>query len=332
MDENTQPPTPAPGSDPVEPRPTRSKPGRSASAESGKGKRVALTILAIVLGIVAVVFIVLAVTTLMARNEAAGKIDQATALLEGADVVVVQVDGVVRSEITSDLAEGARSAAVKIPEAQQDLSEAVRLLQEAKDGGADEDVQRSDLMIATAQARLDMLEQAEIILPFNIKASEALDPATSGWDLVLSADKRSDQAVAAYNKLTKAGVTQSRKLNKQSAEDLTKALAAFKLAEQSFPEAPFERYIEYTEERIELNKLSQQSDAAWLKGDIDKANQLIGQYNAADKRAVELAKALPATPEKAIATAYEKQAKEATDAYYTARAEATDADKSLREF
>ncbi len=82
--------------------------------------------------------------------------------------------------------------------------------------------------------------------------------------------------------------------------------------------------------RISLNRLSQQSDAAWLKGDVKKANEIIATYNTQDAAAIARAKSLPATPEKAIADAYEAAARVATDAYYKARDAATDADESLR--
>ena len=111
-----------------------------------------------------------------------------------------------------------------------------------------------------------MMEQAPIILRLNEGASEALVPARQGWDGIIAADRKSDEAVAAYNRLNKAGVLESRRLNKEVAAELAAARKQLELAEQLFPEAPFEEYLAYVDLRISLNRLSQQSDAAWLKG------------------------------------------------------------------
>ena len=177
-----------------------------------------------------------------------------------------------------------------------------------------------------------MLDAADAILPMNIAASRALTPARKGWDALLEADVASDKAVASYNKLTRAAVTESSRLNKRAGVLLATAQSEFASAEQQFEPAPFEQYLTYIDGRQALNKLSQQSDAAWLKGDITKANELIKQYNTGDKKSVELAKALPQAPEKAIADTYTELATSPTDDYYTAREQATSADERLKAF
>jgi len=176
-----------------------------------------------------------------------------------------------------------------------------------------------------------MMQQAPTILRLNQGAAEALTPAREGWDRVIAADKKSDQAVAEYNRLTTSGVRRSSTLNNQVATELASARVAFEQAERLFPEAHFEVYIAYVDARIALNALSRQSDAAWLKGDKAKANSITASYNAQDARAIQQARALPESPEKAIATAFETAGQKPMEAYYKARDAATDADKALRE-
>lgn len=258
------------------------------------------------------------------------QLDAAAALIEEADAIVVQVDAVVRSDVTTGLAETALSAANRVPQAQWQLKDALEITEKARKTGSTRSRERATLMTAAAQARLDMLEQAPVILRLNAQASEALPLAREGWELVLAAAKTSDDAVAAYNKLTSSGVKKSSKLNKRAEKELAAARAKFVEAEAAFPDADFEAYLTYVDTRIELNQLSQQSDAAWLKKDTAKANEIIGRYNALDATGVSQAQALPVSPELAIAKAYEKAAQAATNAYYNARDAATAADEALR--
>jgi hypothetical protein len=261
---------------------------------------------------------------------AAKQLDAAAVLVEEADSIVVQVDSVVRSDVTTGLAQTANTAAARVPEAQWQLKDALDLIGTAQKRGSARDKERADLLASAAQARLDMLEQAPVILTLNAKSSDTLPLARTGWEAVLAADKTSDSAVAAYNRLTKSGVTQSSKLNKRAAGELARAREQFVKAEALFPEAAFESYVAYIDTRITLNQLSQQSDAAWLKKDTRAANEIISRYNSLDQTGISQARALPASPEQAIADAYEKAAQAATNSYYEARDAATAADEALR--
>lgn len=232
--------------------------------------------------------------------------------------------------MTTGLAQSALSAADRVPQAQWQLKDAMEIIEKVQENGGARDRERATLMAAAAQARLDMMEQAPVILRLNAQASEALPLVRDGWDFVLAAAATSDEAVAAYNKLTSSGVKKSRKLNKQAEKELASARAKFVEAEAAFPDVDFEAYIAYIDTRIELNKLSQQSDAAWLDKDTAKANEIIARYNALDATAVSQAQALPTSPELAIARAYEKAAQAPTNAYYNARDAATAADEALR--
>lgn len=261
---------------------------------------------------------------------AAKKLDAAAVLIEEADVIVVEVDAVVRSDVTTGLADTANAAIQRVPEAEWQLKDALGLIGDAQKRGRARDRQRAELLDAAATARLEMLAQGPAILALNAKASDALPPARAGWEALLTADKTSDEAVAAYNRLTKAGVKQSSKLNKRAEGELAEARRQFVLAESAFPEAGFDLYIAYLDTRISMNQLSQQSDAAWLENNTAQANDIIARYNALDQTGIAQAKGLPASPEAAIADAYEKAAQAATIAYYNARDAATAADEALR--
>lgn len=298
-----------------------------ATTRSGRAWLVAGIIAGIVLLVVAGLY---SYRTWTERSEATSRISEATTLIERADQVVVRVDEVVGAEISSQTAVLAAQVASEVPGASALLREAVETI-DASASDADEiGRERALVLKEAALARLDMMSQAPAILDATRGASEALPLATGAWEQALEADRLGQRAVAAYNKLTRAGVRDSSRLNRLAATELTAGREGMGGAEKAFPAATFESYLAYLDLRIEMNKLSQQSDSLWLKDEFAKANAVISTYNEKDRKAVALAKTLPASPAKVVADAYEAAAKAATDEYYAARDRATEADGRVR--
>lgn len=284
------------------------------------------------IGIGVIVFAIFGARAFNSRMDAARKIDQATVLLQDADKIVVEVDEVVRAKVAPELAEKARGAEQRVSAAEGLLAKSLELIDEAYPDLNDDEREKAVLLRNTVVARRKMLEPAPAVLKLNAEASSAIPLAEAAWKDVLAADDLSDKAVTSYNKLTKAGVTESQKLNRQASSKLATARDGFDAAEKAFSAAPFEQYLAYADARIDLNELSQQSDAAWLKNDLAKANAVITDYNEQDRKAVALAKQLPANPEAAIAKAFEDSSRVQTDAYFAARDAALKAQQELEEY
>jgi hypothetical protein len=244
------------------------EPTTSGRDESPRGKRpwlIAVVVAAVVLIAALGVF---SYMTWTQRSDAARRIDEATNLVERADQVVVEVDEVVRAEISSQTAAAATAVTPKVPEAAGLLREAIEILDGSATGADDAGRERADALKEAALARLDMLSQAPTIIEATRGASDSLPLGADAWERTLQADTLGKRAVAAYNKLNKAGVTESSRLNKSAATELAAARAGMDAAEKAFPAAVFEGYLAYLDLRIEMNVLSQQSDAAWLKGEL----------------------------------------------------------------
>lgn len=290
--------------------------------------------------VVAVAVIVLAAAAagwfgyarLAQRTDAGQRLEQATRLIEQADTSVALIDEVVAAPIEIGLDVRAREAIGSIDGARTRLRQAVELLVRARSGLSDDDLAQASSLQDAAEARLTMLDSAPALLAASASAAIALPEAEAGWDDIVEANALTERAVKEYNRLTEKGVRASRSLNKRAAAKLASARARFLAAEEAFPQARFELYRSYADARIELNRLSQRSDAAWLDGDIVKANDLIETYNARDKRTVEQAKALPASLGAVIQEAYDAVTRRAADEYAAARAEATEADAAVRRF
>lgn len=265
------------------------------------------------------------------QNRALNQVDDATTLIENADVVVLEVDEIVRAEITPEIGEQASEIQTRVPDAIASLNEASALIDSVMPDLREGDIPRAEALQEAARARSAMLAAVDPILAGNAKAAAALTPALDGWAAVLDGEKLLDDAVVEYNKLTDAAVKKSRDITVQAERKLQSAEDLFSLAATSFPEANFAPYQNYINGKQQLVTFSKQADDAFLKGDKAKANGLSDQYNAKDKKLIEQGKALPETPAEVVADAYQAVAGAATDTYFEARDRATIADKALKD-
>lgn len=264
-----------------------------------------------------------------ARLSSARQLDQAIVLVKSADTAVVAIDEVVRAEVSPAVGQKASELEPTVETATRQLSDAVVLIDKAYPKLNNAERAKATLLRTTATAKLAMLKQAPLILSANVKVAQAQPIAKLAWEQTARAKLLADEAVASYNKLTKAGAQSSAVKNAQAEAAFTEARDSFSRAAIAFPEAGMNRYVAYVDQKLVQIAISRRSDAAYLAGKIADANKLIVEYNKADAKGVAMAKALPATPTTAIADAYKLLADSATDAYFQARREASAADQSL---
>lgn len=338
MDETTRPdPEHAPESAGSGGAPPIIAPPASAEAPTPPpgGPRKDLAIVAIVVACIALIALGIAgwmyYETTTAQRAAVDKLEDATALVESADAVVLDLDEIVRSEISSELVTRTVEVAEAVPGAVDELEEALALIDESLVDLPDDEIAYARALQSSARARLEMLEYAEPILDANRKAASALGPATRGWALILEANDLSRKAVEEYNKLTRESVTRSAELTRESNEKVKRASELFSEAATGFPEADLSMYVEYAEEKAAALAISMQADEAFLANRPAEANTLGDRFNEAEKQLAEKARELPDSPAEPIAAAYEKLAGASTESYFQARARATEADARLRE-
>ncbi len=293
-------------------------------------RAIVFTSVIVVVVLAAAVFI--GTNAISRRFEGARDLDRALVLLEEADEVVLDVDEVVRSEVSTSLAKQADELRGKLPGARRDLKESERLISDAMEKVTEDEQRRARLLRGSVQARLEMLESADVILDANVKAGLALAPSQEGWTLVLAAEKLADESVREYNRLQQASVARSTRLATQATTRLRAAAPYFSEAATAFPEGGFDRYVAFIDGKVALLALTRKTNNAWLKGDIAASNAAVKSYNTKEQEVLALARVLPATPGKAVSDAYDRLAGEATRRYDAARKKATEADARLDAF
>lgn len=287
---------------------------------------------ALIIGGVVVVIIagVLGWGVMSKRLESAKQMDQAIIMVESADASVIAIDKVIRAEVTPEIGQQALELEPTVAPTAAKLIEAVTLINAAYPSLNNAERAKADLLKKTAKAKLDMLEQAPVILSANVKVATAQPLAQQAWDQTLAGDKLADSAVASYNKLTKEGVQDSAVKNAQAEKAFQSARDLFSQAATAFPEAGLDRYVAYVDQKLVQVGISRKSDAAWLAGKPALANSFIAAYNKADAKGIAMYKELPPSPITAIADAYKTLADGPTVLYFEARDKASTADQSLK--
>ena len=304
------------------------EPGTSVPRPRPRWTRI---LVAVLVAVAIIVLVVLFARSITARLGAARKIDRATVIAKKVDGDVVAIDQAVRSPIDEQSAETKALAAKRIARARAQLEQVVALSNEAYGALNDDEREQALMLRATADARLQMLALAQPILAADAQAAAAAKDLTSGWDHLVAAKGLSKDAAAQYNKLTKPAVTQSNRLLAQVRSRLSSASADFEAAGEAFPSLDAKAYLTYIATLRQLNSLAIQSNKAWLKGQTAQANVFTTRYNILEKQALEQATALPASPNKAIADAYDEATSRDLQEYVVARKKATQADTKLRE-
>lgn len=265
---------------------------------------------------------------LAARADALTKLQRGLELLREADPAVVRMDEVIGGDISSGTVAAAVEAEAGLASARRQLEEAARLLAAARGGVPAGDRELAEAARLAANARASLLKKGAPLLAVNTKAALALKPASESWQMMLDSQRLADGAVAQYNLHTEAGVRKSDTLAAQATEKLKAARALMSEAASAFPEAGLGVHLAYADSELAALAKAKAVNAAWLKGDKVKANELLREFNRLESKASGLGRKLEA-PSAAISKAYDLLVIDLLPAYSEARTAATAADEAL---
>lgn len=255
----------------------------------------------------------------------------ASALLSEAEPDVLAIDSAVRSEVTSALAQAAADAAETIDPTQRTLTRALSEIAAARPDLGPSDLPLADALESAVQSRLDMLGQARFVLATDARVSGVVAPASDAWQLIAEGEKLADDAVAQYNKHTKAGVQESMGLTTRAETAFTAARSALGTVTAGMPEADMGPFVAYVDAKVALLASSRKIDATWLAGKVEEANGMLDAYNVQERAVIALAQKLPESPTAVVAEAYKSLTGDAMAQYFEARDAARAADAKVKE-
>jgi hypothetical protein len=263
------------------------------------------------------------------RMDAAEQLTQAEALLAQAQGTVAHIDKTVATQLSSQAEPSVPSVAAEILVARRELTTASKLIDEATPHLTSEEQHRASLLKTTAKARLVMIDTAPGILKASVKAVQAKTLGDRAWRLTRLSANAETRAAREYAAQSAAKVKSAEVAMDAVTGQLAEARRMYSQAASAFPEAGFERYSAYIDQRRRQAGQLKGAATQWLAGDREAAAGSFADYEASAAKTAKALAALPAAPGNATGTGFRKVAGRAADAYEKAKQDALRADKVL---
>lgn len=260
-------------------------------------------------------------------------LDEAIALIQESDQVVVAIDEATVAEVTeADIAD--RQALIdRLPTTLETLNTAEEFARSAVDlMNTDEDRAFAQHVIDSAVNRKDLLQSGRAIITQDIAAMKATLIFGSAWELIIKSDTELRATTELSRSSNIASLQEAIERNQVILSDLDMALSLLTQAKEAFNEADFSTVEAYIARKRESVVLAIEADQAVLNGDIGTVNTKNTEFSLKDAEVVEAANAIPANPLVLITDAYEKSTEADRKVYESSRANAADADGYIREY
>jgi hypothetical protein len=267
------------------------------------------------------------------REEGYRNLDDAIALVQEADAVVVALDQAIDSQVTEEnlaqlqaLLDQSRTIEETLTNASQHADQALQFFSQTGDQALAQHV------IDAADYRSDMLNYGRMIVQNDISAMQGALLLADAWYLITSADYNMRHAVEVVGGANASKIQEAVDSNKAAAEELAQAQMKIQEAQGVFDQADFSSIANFLVVKREAALLAIESDEALLAKDVTLATQKNDEYTSKDAEVVQAAQKIPSDPMSLITDAYDAATKDIIASYQLARGKAADSDGFVREY
>ncbi len=267
------------------------------------------------------------------RTAAYVLLDEAIALIQESDQVVVSLDSATTTEVTGANLSEREVLLERVPTTRETLATAEEKAREAIELlTSSEDKEFAQHVIDASVNREDMLTSGENIISKDIEAMNSVLLFGQAWELIVNADTEF-RATAELSKTgSYSGLRQAIDRNNAILTSLQQASDLLNQAQEAFADADYSSVTDYVARKMESVQLAIAADQAILDGDIDAVNARNAEFDLKDAEVVDAASKIPPEPLSLITNAYETATAEDHALYDSARANAAEADSYIREY
>jgi hypothetical protein len=260
-------------------------------------------------------------------------LDEAIALIQNADSVIVALDKASTATITEENIPRLEALIGEKENVLQSLSDAAVKAQQAKDKFISaEKKELAQSAVDATELRKQMLEMSSLITGYDIAAMKGTLAIDYVLTMIIDADTEMRQAVTAVNNGGANAVSESLEANKRALEKLVLAEQTLAAVDTTLLQVDLKSITEYLAAKKASAELAVASDQAFVNGDYGTYRAKTDEFNAKDVEAVALAANIPADPRSLIYTAYEQGTAQLKVDYAAVRSAAADNDAHLREY
>ncbi|MDR1357796.1 MAG: hypothetical protein LBJ48_00340 [Coriobacteriales bacterium] len=293
-------------------------------------------LLVLIVGSGAITYVVLSSQALAREaNRTAGYelLDEAIALIQESDQVVVSLDAATTTEVTENNLSEREVLLERVPTTQETLSLAEEKARSSVElMTSTDDKEFAQHVIDAAVNRQVLLTSGESIISKDIEAMNSALIFGQAWEVIVNADTE----LRATTQLSKTGsyneLQEAIERNSAVLARLQQALELLTQAQEAFDEVDYRVVTEYVTLKTESVRLAIEADQALFDGDIALVNTKNTEFSLKDAAVVNAASKIPSDPLTLITTAYEAATAENYALYDSARANAAEADGYIREY
>jgi len=296
---------------------------------------IAILLAAIILGGAVTYLVLSSQAQTREANRTAGYVllDEAIALIQESDTVVIVLDAATTTEVSQSNLSERKVLLERVPSTLETLSSAEEGARAALSMfTSDDDKELAQHVINAAVNRRDMLTSGETIITKDIAAMNSALFFGQAWALIVSADTE----LRATTELSRTGgyyaLQEAIARNNEILLSLDRALEIVTQAHEAFPEADYDAVFDYLDLKSQSILLAIAADQAILDGDIDLLNARNAEFELKDAAVVNAAGKIPPEPLTLIIVAYDAATEDARALYNSARANAAEADRFIREY
>lgn len=213
----------------------------------------------------------------------------------------------------------------------QNTEDNVTLLQSQTSNN--QDVIALERLTVSIEGRIEMLDAAEDAFYIEVNRGNLSKSAMDIWNLVIQADQTAKSAASLANRAeTEDETKKARDETKTALDQMKKALESLTALSKENPDLNLSDQKEYVETRISSLTYAIETSDALIEGDRERAAEKNAQYNAADKKAAELASKLPLSAGSSVDEAFENEISSCREQYDAARQKVIAADSFIRDY
>ena len=303
--------------------------------KSRKTKRIALwVIVSVALIALVAALLLIGYRQYLEAQDFALRFDSLVDQFSDEDQLISELDDVMASFNDDNAMQKRKEAMEAIPDA---IAGVEKIKANASSAGplalTDQDKAALEQIVRSANARVDLLNAASSTLQLVEQREERVSSVMSVWNDIVDCAQAAKQASSLANAaLTREETDAALQATEKAHDGLASALDELKSLESGEVALDLSEQKNYVEQKIAALSYAIETGKALLDGDRDRAQTANESYNAADKKAANMAKNLPLSPEQSVQAAYASQLAGKVAVYDELRQKVVDSDNSVREY
>ena len=260
-------------------------------------------------------------------------IDEAIALIQESDAIVVSLDQTINSQVTNSALPQLQALLNQVPSARNSLTQALEKAQQADALFSEQrDHDFVQIVFNSIEYRQILLDDGTQLIGHDITAMNCLILFDEAWNSILEADSDMREAAehSASGNYTRTQLAIS--LNHSAQDKLTYAQQKLRESQELYDSVNYEVIFVYLETKKESAIIAEEADRLFIDGYPTESREKNEEFIEIDAMAVAAASRIPNDPTSLITSVYDLKTAQVRGHYQRIRGLAVEADTLIRDY